>query len=81
VARGATMLTPAIESYLATRQAVGFRLKEVAQHLRSFAAYSVAQGQCYLKAQTAIDWAGQAGSVHQRARRRHSLRPVRAGGG
>ncbi|MBK7665806.1 MAG: tyrosine-type recombinase/integrase [Sterolibacteriaceae bacterium] len=63
------MLTPAIESYLATRQAVGFRLKEVAQHLRSFAAYSVAQGQCYLKAQTAIDWAGQAGSVHQRARR------------
>jgi len=63
------MLAHAVRSYLSTRRAVGFALKEVGHHLRSFAAYSDARGQRYLNAQTAIEWAGQVPSVHQRARR------------
>jgi integrase/recombinase XerD len=63
------MLAPAVRSYLSMRRAVGFALKEVGHHLRSFAAYSDARGQRYLRAQTAIEWAAQVPSVYQRARR------------
>lgn len=63
------MLTGAVRTYLAIRQATGFCLKEVGYHLRSFAAYSDAKGQRHLNSQTAIDWARQVPSVQQRARR------------
>lgn len=63
------MLTRAVRSYLSTRRAAGFALKQVGFHLRSFAAYSKASGQRHVNAQTAIEWARQAPSVHQRARR------------
>ena len=63
------MLAPAVRSYLSLRRRLGFVLKEVGQHLTSFAAYSDARGQRYLNAQTAIEWASQAPSVYQRARR------------
>jgi integrase len=63
------MLTRAIRTYLAVRRAAGFGLKKVGYHLRSFAAYSDAKGQRYVSSQTAIEWARQVPSVHQRARR------------
>lgn len=63
------MLDQAVQSYLSVRRAAGFALKQVDLHLRSFAAYSDAQGQPYLKAQTAIEWARHSPSIPQRARR------------
>ena len=63
------MLADAVQSYLAVRRATGFSLREVGIHLKSFAAYSDAQGQPYLKSQTAIEWARQVPSVLSRARR------------
>jgi len=63
------MLARAVQSYLSVRQVAGFALKQAGIHLRSFAAYSDAKGQCYLNAQTAIEWARQSPSVRQRIRR------------
>lgn len=63
------MLTRAVQTYLAVRQATGFRLEKVGYHLRSFAAYSDAKGRRYVTSETAIEWARQAPSVDQRARR------------
>lgn len=63
------MLARAVESYLLVRRAAGFRLHDAGLHLKSFAAYSDLQGQHHVRSKTAIDWAGQASSSHQRARR------------
>jgi integrase/recombinase XerD len=63
------MLTRAVQSYVAVRRAAGFALTQTESHLRSFAAYSDARGRQYLNAQTAIEWARQAKSISQRARR------------
>jgi integrase/recombinase XerD len=63
------MLARAVESYLSVRRAAGFRLEEAALNLQSFAAYSEQLGQHYVNSKTAIDWAGKASSVTQRARR------------
>jgi site-specific recombinase XerD len=63
------MLVRAVESYLAVRSAAGFSLTQAGFHLRSFAAYSDAQGQAYLNSATAIEWARQVPSIEQRARR------------
>ncbi len=63
------MLARAVQSYLSVRRAAGFMLTQVGFHLRSFAAFSDAQHQHYLNAQTAIDWARQSQAIQQRARR------------
>lgn len=63
------MLAQAVQSYLSVRRAAGFALHGVEYHLKSFAAYSNAAGQSYVAAETAIEWARQVPSVHQRARR------------
>lgn len=63
------MLARAVQSYLSVRRAAGFRLKEVSLHLRSFAAYSDSRGRRYVHSRTAIEWARQVPSLHQRARR------------
>jgi hypothetical protein len=42
------MLTRAIRTYLAVRQAAGFCLEKAGYHLRSFATYSEAKGQRYI---------------------------------
>lgn len=63
------MLATAVQSYLAVRRAAGFSLKQVGIHLRSFAAYSDAQGRHYVNSQTAIEWARQVSSQESRARR------------
>jgi integrase/recombinase XerD len=72
------MLTHAVESYLSVRRACGFALKSPGNLLRSFAAFSKAKGKKHVCCQTAIEWAGLARSVHQRARRlNHVIRLAR----
>jgi integrase/recombinase XerD len=63
------MLTRAVQTYLSVRRATGFHLVKAGYHLRSFAAYLDAKGQRYVTCQTAIEWARQVPSLHQRARR------------
>jgi integrase len=63
------MLTQAVESYLAVRRSVGFELKSEGSLLRSFAIFSDALGKHYICSETAIEWAGLATSLPQRARR------------
>jgi integrase/recombinase XerD len=63
------MLAQAVESYLAVRRACGFGLKCQGNLLRSFAVFSEASGQTYVCSETALQWAGLARSVRQRARR------------
>lgn len=63
------MLTQAVESYLAMRLAVGFALRCPEFQLKSFAAFSEARGYHYVSSEMAIEWAGLAPSISQRARR------------
>lgn len=63
------MLVQAMESYLAVRRACGFELKSEGNLLRSFAKFSDARGEHHVCSETAIEWAGLARSVQQRARR------------
>jgi len=63
------MLTEMVESYLALRRACGFELKSQGKLLRSFAIFSDANGQHRVCSETAIEWAGLAKPVNQRARR------------
>jgi len=63
------MLTDAVNTYLAIRRATGFALRCEGIQLKSFAAFSEARGQQYVSSDLAIEWAGVAQSVSQRARR------------
>lgn len=63
------MLTEAVESYLAVRRSLGFKLRDAGLMLESFARYSSGRGKDYICAVTALAWAGLASSVPQRARR------------
>ena len=63
------MLTQSVESYIAVRRATGFAFRSEGSLLQNFAAFSDAAGQHYVSAETAIEWAGSATSLCQRARR------------
>jgi len=63
------MLAHAVESYLAVRRACGFTLEPIGKRLRSFATFSDARSKPYVCSETALEWAGLARSVAQRARR------------
>lgn len=63
------MLVPAIDNYLEVRRALGFKLEGTEWLLRSFAEFATARGDRYIVSETAIAWAEQAASVHQRNRR------------
>ena len=63
------MLTRAVETYLAVRRAAGFALRSQGSQLKSFAAFSKARKQHYVSTDIAIEWAGLAPSVSERARR------------
>jgi integrase len=63
------MLTRVVETYLAVRRAVGFELRCQGIHLKNFAAFSEARKQRYVSTKIAVEWAGLARSVRQRARR------------
>jgi integrase len=63
------MLTRAVETYLAVRRAAGFALRSEGSYLKRFAAFSEARKQHHVSTEIAIEWAGLAQSVPQRARR------------
>ena len=72
------MVAHAVESYLSVRRACGFDLKCPGGLLRSFASFSEVNGKEHVCSQTAIEWAGLARTVHQRARRlNHVIRFAR----
>jgi hypothetical protein len=63
------MLIRAIEAYLAIRRAAGFALRCEVSLLKNFAAFSELRTQHYVSTDIAVEWAGLASSVPQRARR------------
>jgi integrase/recombinase XerD len=50
------MLTPAVDSYLAARRAVGFQLRDTEHILRDFAAFASAKGDAHVHGQTVLEW-------------------------
>lgn len=50
------MLTPAVDSYLAARRAVGFQLRDTEAILRDFAAFASAKGDTHVRARTVLEW-------------------------
>jgi integrase/recombinase XerD len=63
------MLADAVSSYVEVRRAAGFAFRSEASLLDSFAAFSDARGEEHVRASLAVEWAGLARSVSQRARR------------
>lgn len=63
------MLITSVESYLAIRRAAGYKLDGVGNMLRQFARYAMEKGECFVRSETAIDWATRAPSLRRRARR------------
>ncbi len=63
------MLADAVASYVAVRRSAGFTLRSEALLLKSFAAFSEARDESHIRSSVAVEWAGLARSVPQRARR------------
>ncbi len=63
------MLAESVESYVSVRRAAGFGFKCAGSLLRSFAAFSDARVEFFVRAPVAIEWAGLAQRVPQRAHR------------
>ncbi len=63
------MLADAVTAYVAIRRATGFAFRSEGLLLQSFARFSAARAESYVRAPLAIEWAGLARSVPQRARR------------
>ncbi len=63
------MLMPAIDSYLALRRAMGFDLRASERLLRNYARFADERGVDRVCTRTVIDWAAQAPSPSQQARR------------
>jgi integrase len=60
------MLSDQVERYLALRRALGYKLDGVGRRLTSFADYAADRGDIYVRADTAIAWAGLAASPAER---------------
>ena len=63
------MLMKAVESYLAVRRAAGYKLEGIGRMLRQFARFAMDKGECFIRSETAIEWAGTGPSPRRRARR------------
>jgi integrase/recombinase XerD len=63
------MLNQSVEAYVSIRRAAGFAFKSGGSLLKTFAVFSEARGEYYVRVPIAIEWAGLARSVHTRARR------------
>ena len=63
------MLRPSIDTYLALRRAVGFRLQAEEALLHAFARWAVERGDTHVRTRTATEWAATARSLWQRERR------------
>jgi integrase/recombinase XerD len=61
------MLKDAVDTYLAVRRAAGFKLRDDALYLDSFARFATDRGDTHVTSQTAITWAEQAHSESQRS--------------
>jgi integrase/recombinase XerD len=59
------MLTQTVETYLSVRRAAGFKLTSAERYLWDFARFASEQGDEYIVAQTAINWAGETDSPTQ----------------
>ena len=55
-----------IDDYLAVRRAVGFKLQRAESCLRSFGRYALEHGDTYIRAKTAVAWAGTTDSPRER---------------
>jgi len=67
------MLSRAVEDYLALRRALGFKLVDTAELLRSFATFAAVRGEASVRARTAITWAARGTSVERRRRRLRTI--------
>src|SRR3974377_425986 len=63
------MLTNLVESYVEMKRACGFSFRIQSNSLRRFAEFSDAEGDRFLRTDTAIKWARRAPSVSQSPRR------------
>jgi integrase len=63
------VLAAAVDTYVAVRRAAGFTFRSEARQLVSFAAFSEGRSESHVRASLAIEWAGLARSMPQRARR------------
>lgn len=68
------MLIAAVDHYLSTRRALGFKLVAAGQRLQKFALFATARGEQHLKVATALEWAAQAPTPHARHIRCRDLR-------
>jgi integrase len=57
------MMTRSINNYLALRRALGFKLRMLECHLRSFHGFARHRGERHVQALSAIEWASQAPSL------------------
>jgi site-specific recombinase XerD len=53
------MLTAAVDTYLAARRAVGFKLRDHEGILHDFAAFASAKGDAHVQRGTALEWVGR----------------------
>lgn len=60
------ILTAHVERYVSLRQALGFKLRDVARELRAYARYAEVKGDTCICLSTAADWAEQAPSPRAR---------------
>ena len=63
------MLSDDAERYIALRRSLGYKLRKVARHLQSFAAFATDRGETHVRAATATAWAATAPTLRVRARR------------
>jgi integrase len=63
------MLIDIVNNYLSVRRDAGFKLDEVEKYLSGYANFAMARGDTHIVAKTAIEWASQASSENERARR------------
>ena len=63
----------AIHSYLALRRSLGYRLVETGQVLERFAGYARGRREAYVRACTAVEWAGQGPSERERWNRLRTI--------
>jgi integrase/recombinase XerD len=63
------MLAQAVNSYVEMRRACGCTFRIQSCLLRRFAEFSDKRGERFIRTSTAVEWAGAAPSVYQRARR------------
>jgi len=60
------MLKIQVERYIALRQTLGYKLRELSANLRAFARFAAAQGESHVQASSAVHWAGEASSPRAR---------------